>query len=425
MSVSIVVGAQWGDEGKGKIIDVLSAGADMVLRYQGGANAGHTVFIGETKYVLHLIPSGILRPDVTCIIGDGVVLDPEAFMAEVEILHKAGIKTEGRLIISPRTHIILPYHKKLDNCSETLMGKQKIGTTGRGIGPAYVDKYNRTGLRAVDLLNDTIREERIRENMKQKNFLIEQYYHEQPLNTDEILEQAAVYARAIKPYISETIDRVQQSLQQGEAILVEGAQGALLDIDYGSYPFVTSSHPVAGGAFVGSGLGLVTQHTEVIGVAKAYLTRVGNGPFPTELKGATGTLLRDRGGEYGATTGRPRRCGWLDLVALRYSMHINGLTQLALTKIDVLDGMSELKMAISYKLEGRELATFPADPVEQESIEPVYITLPGWSEATSACSSVEELPRSARDYIAFIEDFLKIPVKIISTGQRRDQILFQ
>ncbi len=425
MSVSIVVGAQWGDEGKGKIIDVLSSGADIVLRYQGGANAGHTVFIGETKYVLHLIPSGILRPEVACIIGGGVVLDPEAFMAEVEVLHKAGISTDGRLIISPRTHIILPYHKTLDKCSEKRLGRQKIGTTGRGIGPAYVDKYNRTGIRAVDLLNDTIREERIRDNMKQKNFLIEHYYQEQPLNVDDILEQAAGYARALKPYIAETIGMVQQALKEDKRILVEGAQGALLDIDYGSYPYVTSSHPVAGGAFIGSGLGLVTKSTQVIGVAKAYLTRVGNGPFPTELKGDTGTLLRDRGSEYGATTGRPRRCGWLDLVALRYSMHINGLTELALTKIDVLDGFSELKMATAYKLNGRELDTFPADPLEQEKIEPVYTTLSGWSDKTSACATIGELPRPARDYITFIEDFLKIPVKIISTGQRRDQILFQ
>ncbi len=425
MSVSIVVGAQWGDEGKGKIIDVLSADADIVLRYQGGANAGHTVFIGEKKYVLHLIPSGILRPDVTCIIGGGVVLDPEAFMAEVAILQKSGVTTEGRLIISPRTHIILPYHKKLDNCSETRRGKQKIGTTGRGIGPAYVDKYNRIGLRAVDLLNDKIREERIRENMKQKNFLIEHYYQEPPLDVDEILEQAAGYARDLRPFISETIELVQEARLHGKNILVEGAQGALLDIDYGSYPYVTSSHPVAGGAFIGSGLGLVSSHTEVVGVAKAYLTRVGNGPFPTELSGETGTLLRDRGGEYGATTGRPRRCGWLDLVALRYSMHINGLTRLALTKIDVLDGFPELKVATAYKLNGREMTTFPADTIEQDKVEPVYTTLPGWDAATSSCSGFGELPRQARDYIAFIEDFLKIPVKIISTGQRRDQILFR
>ncbi|HHM02261.1 MAG TPA: adenylosuccinate synthase [Caldithrix abyssi] len=423
MSVSIVVGAQWGDEGKGKIIDVLSASADMVLRYQGGANAGHTVYIGQKKYVLHLIPSGILRPGVVCVIGGGVVLDPEAFKAEIDVLHDAGIQTQGRLLISPRTHIILPYHKKLDQCSEDQKGRQKIGTTGRGIGPAYVDKYNRAGLRAIDLLNEAIREERIRENLKLKNFIIEKYYNEEPLDESLILQQAAAHAELIRPYIAETIERVDTALRGKRSILVEGAQGALLDIDYGSYPFVTSSHPVAGGAFIGSGLGVVPD-AEVIGVAKAYLTRVGNGPFPTELNDATGTLLRDRGGEYGATTGRPRRCGWLDLVALRYSARINGLTQIALTKVDVLDGMDRLKVATAYTLDGHELDTFPADPEEQKRIQPVYKTLEGWNDSTASCDSMSALPRQAREYIAYMEDYLKIPVKIVSTGQRRDQILF-
>lgn len=425
MSVSIVVGAQWGDEGKGKIIDVLSENASAVLRYQGGANAGHTVYIGEQKYVLHLIPSGILRPDVVCFIGDGVVLDPIAYQEELDVLHKAGIRTEGRLWVSPRTHIILPYHKRLDMCAEKRKGKKKIGTTGRGIGPAYMDKYSRMGLRAIDLLNEPIRRERILQNLEMKNFLLTSYYEETPLDPEDILQQAAACADILKPYVRETIPDLAEMNAKGRHLLIEGAQGAMLDIDYGSYPYVTSSHPVAGGAFTGSGLGVYSGgDMRLLGVAKAYLTRVGNGPFPTELDDETGRMLRDRGNEYGATTGRPRRCGWLDLVALKYSCLVNGLTHLAITKLDVLDGFDTLNVAVAYQYKGRRLDFFPADLQAQEEVTPVYKSFKGWQKDTSTCREYDDLPDAARAYLAYIAEFLGIPVHIVSTGQRRDQIIF-
>ncbi len=424
MPVSIVVGAQWGDEGKGKIIDVLSENARAVLRYQGGANAGHTVFVGKTKYVLHLIPSGILRPDVVCIIGDGVVLDPLAFKEELDMLHAAGIETVNRLWISPRTHIVLPYHKRLDQCSEKRKGDNKIGTTGRGIGPAYMDKYYRMGLRAIDLLNPHIRRERILRNLEMKNFMLRNYFDEEPLDTDTVLEQAEQFARILKPYVRETVKDIAEMARGNEHLLVEGAQGAMLDIDYGSYPYVTSSHPVAGGAFTGSGLGPFTgSPLHIYGVAKAYLTRVGNGPFPTELNDNAGAFLRDRGHEYGATTGRPRRCGWLDLVALKYSVLVNGMTRLAVTKLDVLDAMETIRVCTRYSLEGKTVDFFPADPMAQEKVVPRYVEFDGWRQDTSQCTEYKALPEKAKNYLKFIEDFLGIPITIISNGQRRDQII--
>lgn len=421
MSVQIVVGAQWGDEGKGKIIDVLSEKMEMVLRYQGGANAGHTVYVGEKKYVLHLIPSGILRDGVICVIGGGVVLDPQAFMEELELLDKAGINYKERLYISPRAHIILPYHKKLDTQSESSKGEKSIGTTGRGIGPAYADKYNRLGLRAIDLLDEEVCATKIRENLKFKNFLFKNFYKCDTEDEDDTIAFANKYAQKLKPYIKETLPLIHKYQKDNKPILVEGAQGALLDIDYGSFPYVTSSHPVAGGAFIGSGLAPVKS--EITGVLKAYLTRVGNGPFPTELKDDVGEKLGKIGHEFGATTGRPRRCGWLDLVAAKYSVQINGLTGLAVTKLDVLSDFDIIKVCTKYLYNGKTLEWLPADQKVFSELEPEYTELKGWKDSIENCRSYTELPAEAKDYLKYIEEYLDTPVKYISVGQRRDQII--
>lgn len=421
MPVQIVVGAQWGDEGKGKIIDVLSEKMDMVLRYQGGANAGHTVYVGEKKYVLHLIPSGILRENVKCIIGGGVVLDPKAFVEELEVLNKAGIKYKDRLYISPRTHIIFPYHKKLDAQSESSKGKKSIGTTRRGIGPAYADKYNRLGIRAIDLLNFEICDSKIRENLKLKNFLLKNYYKSEAESIEQTIKFAKEFAKKLKPFIKETLPLIYDYQKSDKPILVEGAQGALLDIDYGSYPYVTSSHPVAGGAFIGSGIAPV--NSEITGVLKAYLTRVGNGPFPTELDNENGEKLGRIGHEFGATTGRPRRCGWLDLVAAKYSVQINGLTNLALTKLDVLSEFETIKVCTSYNHNGQLVEWLPADQTTFAQLIPEYKEIKGWNSPIHDCTSFDQLPQQAKDYIKYIEDFLALPVKYISVGQRRDQII--
>lgn len=421
MPVQIVIGAQWGDEGKGKIIDVLSENMDLVIRYQGGANAGHTVYVGDKKYVLHLIPSGILRENVHCIIGGGVVLDPQAFIEELDILAKAGIDYSNRLFISPRTHIIFPYHKKLDAQSESSKGTKSIGTTGRGIGPAYADKYSRHGIRAIDLLNFDSLKVKIEDNLKFKNFVLEKFYNSEAESLEKTLQFAQEYASKLKPYIKETLSLIHNYQKQGKPILVEGAQGALLDIDYGSYPYVTSSHPVAGGAFIGSGIAPVKS--EITGVLKAYLTRVGNGPFPTELDDQVGEELRKCGYEFGATTGRPRRCGWLDMVAARYSAQVNGLTNIALTKLDVLSGFETIKVCTAYKYKGEELEWIPADENIFSAVQPVYKTFKGWNQPVDTCKSFDELPEETKEYIAFIEETLEIPVKYISVGQRRDQII--
>lgn len=421
MSVQIVVGAQWGDEGKGKIIDVLSEKMAMVLRYQGGANAGHTVYVGDKKYVLHLIPSGILRDGVICVIGGGVVLDPRAFMEELELLDKAGINYSDRLFISPRAHIIFPYHKKLDAQSESSKGKKSIGTTGRGIGPAYADKYNRLGIRAIDFLDPRIYEVKIRENLKLKNFLFENYYNCKKESVEETIHFADTFSQKLKPFVKETLPIIYEYQKTDKSILVEGAQGALLDIDYGSFPYVTSSHPVAGGAFIGSGLAPVKS--EITGVLKAYLTRVGNGPFPTELDDIDGKTLAEIGHEFGATTGRPRRCGWLDLAAARYSVQVNGLTNLALTKMDVLSNFKSIKICTNYTHNGEIIEWLPADQNIFSELSPVYKELAGWNCSIDSCTSKDDLPDEARAYIKFVEEFLEIPVKYISVGQRRDQII--
>ncbi|GAB4184856.1 MAG: adenylosuccinate synthase [Calditrichia bacterium] len=424
MSVSIVVGAQWGDEGKGKIVDILSEEMDVVARFQGGANAGHTVKIKGKKYILHLIPSGILHPNTICVIGNGVVVDPAALLEEIELLEKEGISVKGRLFISHKAHLIMPYHKLLDKASEEAMGESKIGTTGRGIGPAYVDKYNRKGIRIVDLLDKDLFEQKIRENIAEKNKILEKIYGQNPINTDEMVKEYLEYDQLMDPYIKDVSVLINNAIEDGKNILLEGAQGTLLDVDHGTYPYVTSSNPVSGGACIGVGIG-PTMIDSVIGVLKAYTTRVGYGPFPTELEGEEGEYFRTVGQEFGATTGRPRRCGWFDAVIARYARRINGITRLAVTKLDVLDQLDEIKICTGYKVDGKEIKEFPADMKILEKIEPIYETHPGWKEDTSHIKSYDELPENAKKYLQRISELTGAKIAIVSVGQARSQTIFR
>jgi len=421
MSVTVLVGSQWGDEGKGKIVDILSENYKIVARYQGGANAGHTVEIGDKKFVLHLIPSGILRDDVMCVIGNGVVVDPIALLEEIEILEKSGIKIDGRLLISHNAHLIMPYHKVLDSISES--GANKIGTTGRGIGPCYVDKYARKGIKASDLLNKEKLERKIRENLKEKNALIKQVYGQEELDVEEIVKQYLEFDKKIGKYIKDTPAFLNEKIDEGESVLLEGAQGALLDVDHGTYPFVTSSSPTSGGACTGSGIP-PTKIDSVVGIVKAYTTRVGNGPFPTELLDEEGEKLRKIGYEFGATTGRPRRCGWYDAFLLKYSAMINGITSVAITKLDVLSGFEKIKVCVAYELDGEILTSYPDDVDILQKIKPVYETLEGWNSDISNCLSYEELPQKTKEYLSFIAEKSKIKIGIISVGPKREQTFF-
>ncbi len=420
MSVTVLVGSQWGDEGKGKIVDILSEKYKIVVRYQGGANAGHTIKIGEKEFVLHLIPSGILRDDVTCVIGNGVVLDPEALIHELDFLKKQNINIEGRLFISHNTHLIMPYHKLLDNIKE--QGSTKIGTTGRGIGPCYNDKYSRRGIRIVDLLNKDELVKKIRINLEEKNALLKNVYHREELDADKIIEEYLKFDKVIDPYVKDTARFLNDAADSGENILFEGAQGALLDVDFGTYPYVTSSNPTSGGASTGSGLP-PTKINSVFGIVKAYTTRVGLGPFPTELNDETGERLRKIGAEFGATTGRPRRCGWFDAFLVRYSAMINGITEAALTKLDVLSGFDEIKVCVGYEFEGRRLNAFPTDITRLESVTPVYETLRGWKTDISEIREFDALPREAKTYIKFLEEKTGIKFTIISVGAKRSQTI--
>jgi adenylosuccinate synthase len=424
MSVVIVVGAQWGDEGKGKIVDLLSEDFEIVARYQGGANAGHTVIIRNKKYILHLIPSGILHPHVECIIGNGVVIDPVALMEEIRLLESEGIKVQGRLWISQKAHLIMPYHKMLDAASEEKEGANKIGTTGRGIGPAYVDKANRKGIRIVDLLDRETFEQKLRRNTAEKNELFNKIYQKMPLEVEDIIKEYLHFDRIIDPYIKDISVYLNNAIEQGKTILLEGAQGTLLDMDHGTYPFVTSSNPVSGGACIGVGIG-PSKITEVIGVMKAYTTRVGAGPFPTEQLGKEGEFLRREGQEFGATTGRPRRCGWFDAVVARYALRINGIDSLAITKLDVLDKLDSIKVCTGYRYTGKVLTEFPTETRILQNCEPVYETLPGWRQPTGEVRSWKKLPPIARQYLEYLESVLKVPVKIISVGSKRSQTIFR
>ncbi len=417
--VTIVVGAQWGDEGKGKIVDVLASQADIVARYQGGANAGHTLVCQGRTVVLHLIPSGILHEHVHCVIGNGVVLDPVALRQEISMLESLGVSVRGRLFISHKAHVIMPYHKLLDQAREQ---HQSIGTTGRGIGPAYIDKYSRTGIRVVDLLDRSVLEEKLRANLAEKNALLEKIYHTEQLDVEAIVSEYLEFDRYIDEFVTDTTSLLHTALADGKRILAEGAQGALLDVDHGTYPFVTSSNPISGGACTGLGIP-PTAVDRIIGLAKAYSTRVGNGPFPTELTDQTGEQLRTVGSEYGATTGRPRRCGWLDLVALRYSVMVNGITELALTKLDVLSHFPTIKVCTGYRLGGQRLKGFPVDAQTLDAVEPEYIELSGWQSPLDEARFIEELPPQAQTLIELIESYCGVRVTLVSTGAEREQIV--
>jgi len=421
MKVTVLVGSQWGDEGKGKIVDILSANYDIVARYQGGANAGHTVAIGDKQYILHLIPSGILREDVICVIGNGVVIDPTALLEEIELLKKHGISVEGRLFISHNAHLIMPYHKLLDSINES--GGNKIGTTGRGIGPCYIDKYARKGIRIVDLLNRKILGEKIRENLKEKNNLLKKVYEHAELDVDSIIEQYEAFDDAIDKYIKDVPAYLNVAITEGKSILLEGAQGALLDVDHGTYPFVTSSNPTSGGACTGTGIP-PTKITDVFGIVKAYTTRVGNGPFPTELLDEVGEKLRTAGAEFGATTGRPRRCGWFDAFLVKYSSLINGTDTVAITKLDVLSHFQEIKVCTGYELNGKPLKSFPTDVEKLANVKPIYETLPGWNTDITKCGSYGELPEATKNYLSFIAKEAGLKLGIISVGPKRTQTFF-
>lgn len=422
MSVKIVVGAQWGDEGKGKIVDLLSDSMDIVARYQGGANAGHTIVIEGKKFVLHLIPSGILQSDVKCVIGNGVVIDPVALMEEIAMLESFGISMQDRLFISHKAHLIMPYHKMLDKARES-QASAAIGTTGRGIGPAYIDKFSRSGIRIVDLLDRTVFEEKLRANIEEKNTVLKKIYDQEELDINSIIGEYLDFDIKIDPYIKDTTLLLNQAIAEGKSVLMEGAQGALLDVDHGTYPFVTSSNPTSGGACTGLGVP-PTKIDSVIGVVKAYTTRVGNGPFPTELHDEMGETLRKVGAEFGATTGRPRRCGWLDGVALQYSVMINGIDTIALTKLDVLDGIASIGICTGYEVDGKMLRSFPANVEDLAKVIPHYEFFEGWNCSLAGIKSYDALPKQAQDYIAAIEKIAGAKVGIVSLSpDRADTII--
>ncbi|GBD90718.1 adenylosuccinate synthetase [bacterium BMS3Abin04] len=420
MNVTVVVGSQWGDEGKGKIVDILSERHNIVARYQGGANAGHTIEIGDKQFILHLIPVGILRENVICIIGNGVVIDPVALLEEIETLENFGINIEGRLLISNNAHLIMPYHKLLDTINES--GKNKIGTTGRGIGPCYLDKYARKGIKIEDLLDRSLLEEKLRRNIEEKNNILKKIYSREELDVNKIVEEYLAFDEKIDKYITNTAAYLNKAIDDGKSVLMEGAQGALLDIDHGTYPYVTSSNPTAGGACTGTGIP-PTKINSVIGIVKAYTTRVGLGPFPTEMLDEEGENLRKWGHEFGATTGRPRRCGWFDALLVNYSRTINGMERAAITKLDVLSNFDEIKVCTGYKLNGKELKYFPTSLNKLEKVIPIYETLPGWKEDITSAKSYEELPSKAKDYLSFISEKSGFEISIISVGPKRSQTI--
>jgi adenylosuccinate synthase len=423
MSVTVIVGTQWGDEGKGKITDLLAKDLNMVVRYQGGNNAGHTVVIGSETFKLHLIPSGIFYPNVTCVIGNGVVVDPAVLIEEVETL-KAKKCDCTNLMVSSQAHVILPYHKLLDKAQEEKREAGRIGTTSRGIGPCYVDKFNRRGIRISDLYNEKIFKEKLEWNVAEKKFQIENFYKMKcDLDVNSIFTEYIGYAHAIrKMVIDNSSDVINDAIKAKKKLLLEGAQGTMLDVDHGTYPFVTSSSPIAGGACTGAGIG-PNMVDEVMGVVKAYVTRVGSGPFPTEIHGATGDMLREKGKEYGATTGRPRRCGWFDGVVMRHASRVNGLTSLAITKIDVLDNIDKLMLCVAYEYEGKKIYDFPSDLEKLEKCVPVYEEYPGWKTDLSQIGSYKELPLNTRKYLDRISEMADAKISLISTGAERGQII--
>lgn len=419
----VIVGGQWGDEGKGKVVNLLSQGADIVARYQGGHNAGHTVTIGEKKYALHLVPSGIIASKKLCVIGNGIVLDPEALMAEMKKLEESGIDL-SHLRISDRAHLLLPHHGLIDRLREERKGKEKIGTTGRGIGPCYESKYSREGVRAVFLKNrDMLRAEILRLS-ELKNMEVRAIFDNPGIDAEETAEKFLGYSDALARYVCDASLVINEAVDSGKKVLIEGAQGAMLDIDHGTYPFVTSSSSTAGGAATGLGIG-PTRIGSVVGVFKAYCTRVGAGPFVTELKDGTGDLIRERGREYGTTTGRPRRCGWFDLVAAKHSVRVNSLEGICLMLLDVLDGFDEIKVCTAYRHEGKEHDSFPAEPWIAERAEPVLRTMRGWKETSRGVRNFGDLPPAAREYIGYLERELRTKVVLVSTGPERSETILR
>lgn len=416
-----MVGAQWGDEGKGKITDLLSKSADVVVRYQGGVNAGHTVVVKDQTFKLHLIPSGILYPDTECIIGTGTVIDPKVLIAELDQIEALGISTKN-LLISETAHVTMPYHRLIDQASEAKRGEHKIGTTGRGIGPTYSDKSERTGIRVIDIMDPKLMRKKIRWTVQYKNVILEKLYDLPPLDPEAVIEEYQVYADRLRPHVIDSSLKIYDAVHRKRNILFEGAQGTLLDLDHGTYPYVTSSNPVAGGACVGTGVG-PTMIDRVIGVAKAYTTRVGEGPFPTELHGTMGEVLCDRGAEFGTTTGRKRRCGWFDAVIGRYAVRINGLDCLAITKLDVLDEMDELQVCVAYEVDGERCRDFPSNAQKFARCQPIYQTVPGWKQSTEDCRSLDDLPKAALDYLKFLAELMEVPIAIVSLGAGRDQTI--
>ncbi|MBP5973716.1 adenylosuccinate synthase [Brasilonema sp. CT11] len=421
MANVIVIGAQWGDEGKGKITDLLSRSADVVVRYQGGVNAGHTIVVNGQTFKLHLIPSGILYPNTECMIGCGTVIDPQVLIKELDQLEALGISTRN-LLISETAHVTMPYHRLIDQASEERRGSYKIGTTGRGIGPTYADKSERTGIRVLDLMNPEGLREQLEWTINYKNVILEKLYNLPLLDPKQVIDEYLGYAERLRPYVVDTSLKIYDAIQRRRNILFEGAQGTLLDLDHGTYPYVTSSNPVAGGACVGTGLG-PTMIDRVIGIAKAYTTRVGEGPFPTEIGGEMGEVLCTRGAEFGTTTGRRRRCGWFDAVIGRYAVRINGMDCLAITKLDVLDELEQIQVCVAYEIDGERSEHFPSNARKFAQCRPIYKTMPGWKTSTSDCRTLEELPKQALDYLKFLAELTEVPIAIVSLGASRDQTI--
>jgi adenylosuccinate synthase len=423
--VIVVIGAQWGDEGKGKIVDLLAERFDVVARYQGGHNAGHSVKVGDKSYALHLIPSGIIHPGKTCVLGNGMVIDPIAFFAEADRLTAQGLSvTPERVKVSSRAHLILPYHRALDHTSEERLGNEKVGTTLRGIGPAYEDKAGRRGIRVADAMNADVLRSRIGRNIEDANIVIREY-RGTTLDPEQVFKEIAPLAERMQAFVTDTTHFINRAVREGQSVLVEGAQATLLDVDHGTYPFVTSSSTTSGG--VCAGLGLAPQKIGgVLGIVRTYSTRVGEGPFPTEMlegEDETGQLIRERGHEYGVSTGRPRRCGWFDAFATRYAAEINGFDSVALTKLDILDALDEIKVCVGYRLRGEACVSFPAVSQELREVEPVYETLPGWRSSTEGVTELDALPAAARAYVDFISEQIGVPVGLVSTGPERSQTI--
>ncbi|MFG2846722.1 adenylosuccinate synthase [Kitasatospora sp. NPDC048296] len=421
MPALVLVGAQWGDEGKGKATDLLGGSVDYVVRYQGGNNAGHTVVIGDQKYALHLLPSGILSPNVTPVIGNGVVIDPAVLLSELAGLNERGIDT-SKLLVSGNAHLITPYHRTLDKVTERFLGKRRIGTTGRGIGPTYADKINRVGIRVQDLFDESILRQKIEAALHDKNQILVKLYNRRTIPADLVVEEYLGYAEKIKPFLADTTLVLDEALKANKVVLLEGGQGTLLDVDHGTYPFVTSSNPTAGGACTGAGIG-PTKIDRVIGILKAYTTRVGSGPFPTELFDQDGEALRRIGGERGVTTGRDRRCGWFDAVIARYATRVNGLTDFFLTKLDVLTGWEQIPVCVAYEIDGRRVEELPYNQSDFHHAKPIYETLPGWNEDISKAKTFAELPKNAQAYVKALEEMSGAPISAIGVGPGRDETI--